>query len=64
MKVGILGVGLLSAGLDGWMKGRAVLAGTTSYRPGSVPEPESPLVPANETGSERTGQPQFMKTRI
>ena len=41
-------MGLLSAGLDGWMKGRAVLAGTSSYRPGSVPEPESPLLPANE----------------
>jgi hypothetical protein len=48
MKVGILGVGLLSAGLDGWLKGRAVLAGTSSYRPGSVPEPESSLLPANE----------------
>ena len=48
MKVGILGVGLLSAGLDGWVKGRAVLAGTSSYSPGSVPEPEPSLLPANE----------------
>jgi Beta-ketoacyl synthase, N-terminal domain len=48
MKVGILGVGLLSAGLDGWAKGRAVLAGTSSYSPGSVPEPEAALLPANE----------------
>ena len=51
MKVGILGVGLLSAGLDGWMKGRAVLAGTSSYRPGSVPEPESPLLPATNVAA-------------
>ncbi len=48
MKVGILGVGLLSAGLDGWVKGRAVLAGTSSYSPRSVPEPEAALLPANE----------------
>ena len=42
MKVGILGVGLLSAGLDGWMKGRAVLAGTSSYRPGRYLSPSHP----------------------
>jgi hypothetical protein len=48
MKVGISGVGLLSAGLDGWTKGRAVLAGTCSYCRGPVPEPEPILLPANE----------------
>ncbi|MDF2458289.1 MAG: uncharacterized protein K0S79_705 [Nitrospira sp.] len=48
MQVGILGVGLLSAGLDGWMKGGPILAGTSSYSPGSVPEPEPTLLPANE----------------
>ena len=48
MQVGIAGVGLLSAGLDGWVKGRAVLAGTSSFSPGSAPEPEPTLLPANE----------------
>ncbi|HET9845877.1 MAG TPA: hypothetical protein VFQ02_08995, partial [Nitrospira sp.] len=48
MQVGILGVGLLSAGLDGWMTGRPILAGASSYSPGSVPEPEPTLLPANE----------------
>ena len=48
MKVGILGVGLLSAGLDGWIQGRTVLAGTSFYRPDTVPQPEAGLLPPNE----------------
>jgi hypothetical protein len=48
MQVGIVGVGLLSAGLEGWIKGRQVLGGTSSYRQGPAPEPEPTLLPANE----------------
>jgi hypothetical protein len=31
MRVGIVGVGLLSAGLEGWTKGRDVLAGARRF---------------------------------
>jgi hypothetical protein len=48
MRVGILGIGLLSAGLEGWSIGREVLAGTRPFDPHTVPEPEAALLPANE----------------
>jgi hypothetical protein len=48
MKVGILGVGLLSAGLDGWANGRDVLAGRKAYAPNAWPNPEAALLPSNE----------------
>ena len=48
MRVGILGVGLLSAGLDGWANGREVLAGTCPFSPSSLPDPDAALLPANE----------------
>lgn len=48
MRVGILGVGLLSAGLEGWSAGREVLAGKRPFEPRLVPEPEAELLPANE----------------
>lgn len=48
MRVGILGIGLLSAGLEGWSIGREVLAGTRLFDPHTVPEPEAALLPANE----------------
>ena len=31
MRVGIVGVGLLSAGLEGWVKGREVLGGIRPF---------------------------------
>lgn len=48
MRVGILGVGLLAAGLEGWPVGREVLAGTRSFDPSTVPDPDASLLPANE----------------
>ena len=48
MRVGILGVGLLAAGLEGWPTGRAVLAGTRPFDPCRVPDPDASLLPANE----------------
>ncbi len=48
MNVGILGIGLLSAGLDGWVYGRDVLAGRKAYAPDSLPNPEAALLPSNE----------------
>ena len=48
MRVGILGVGLLSAGLEGWAKGRQVLVGTRPFCPTAPPEPDAALLPANE----------------
>ena len=48
MRVGILGVGLLSAGLEGWSKGREVLRGGLPFSPTSLPEPEAELLPPNE----------------
>lgn len=48
MRVAILGVGLLSAGLEGWAKGREVLAGTRPFSPTALPEPDAALLPANE----------------
>ena len=48
MQVGIAGVGLLSAGLEGWTKGREVLAGAWPFRAESFPDPETKLLPANE----------------
>ena len=48
MRVDILGVGILSSGLEGWSIGREVLAGNRSYRPGSIPAPEAALLPPNE----------------
>ena len=48
MQVGIAGVGLLSAGLEGWASGREVLTGVRPFRSDSLPEPEAVLLPANE----------------
>lgn len=48
MRVGIFGVGLLGAGLDGWVAGREVLAGKRRFDPRTVPDPEAALLPANE----------------
>ena len=48
MRVGILGVGLLAAGLEGWPAGREVLAGTRPFDPDRVPDPDAALLPANE----------------
>ena len=48
MKVGIQGIGLLAAGLEGWRAGRAVLAGTEPFAPVAVPDPEAALLPPNE----------------
>lgn len=48
MRVGILGVGLLSAGLEGWSKGQQVLGRGLPFLPTSLPEPEAGLLPPNE----------------
>jgi beta-ketoacyl synthase-like protein len=48
MWIGILGIGLLSAGLEGWEKGRDVLTGERPFRFEPVPEPEAVLLPPNE----------------
>jgi hypothetical protein len=48
MKVGIQGIGLLAAGLEGWRAGRVVLAGTEPFVPIAVPDPEAALLPPNE----------------
>ena len=48
MKVGIQGIGLLAAGLEGWRAGRAVLAGIEPFAPVAVPDPEAALLPPNE----------------
>lgn len=48
MKVGIQGIGLLAAGLEGWRAGRAVLASTEPFAPIAVPDPEATLLPPNE----------------
>ena len=48
MRVGVLGVGLLAAGLEGWPVGREVLAGIRPFTPGTTPEPDASLLPANE----------------
>ena len=48
MKVGIQGIGLLTAGLEGWRAGRAVLDGTAPFAPVAVPDPEAALLPPNE----------------
>lgn len=48
MRVGILGVGLLSAGLDGWVNGCDVLAGTRPFSADSMPDPDAAILPPNE----------------
>jgi Beta-ketoacyl synthase, N-terminal domain len=48
MRVGILGVGLLAAGLEGWATGREVLAGARPFDPCRVPDPDASILPANE----------------
>ena len=48
MQLGIAGVGLLSAGLEGWAKGREVLLGTRLLSCDSMPDPDGALLPANE----------------
>ena len=48
MRVDILGVGLLSAGLEGWASGRDVLAGWRPFMPETLADPEGGLLPANE----------------
>ncbi len=48
MNVGIQGIGLLAAGLEGWQAGRAVLAGTEPFAPIAAPDPKATLLPPNE----------------
>ena len=48
MQVGILGMGVLGAGLEGWMNSCEVLAGTVRFLPSSKPDPEAAILPANE----------------
>ena len=48
MRVHIVGIGLLSAGLEGWTSGRAVLTGARPFRAQALPDPEPVLLPANE----------------
>jgi hypothetical protein len=48
MRVGILGVGLLSAGLETWSIGRQVLTRRLPFAPTSLPEPEADVLPPNE----------------
>ena len=48
MRVAIVGVGLLSGGLEGWDKGREVLRGMRPFYFDSLPDPDAGLLPANE----------------
>ena len=48
MQVGILGMGVLGAGLEGWINSREVLAGRVPFLPSSKPDPEAAILPANE----------------
>jgi hypothetical protein len=48
MRVGILGIGLLSPGLEGWANGREVLLGARDFCSDSLPDPEVALLPSNE----------------
>jgi len=48
MRIGIVGVGVLSAGLQGWTIGREVLACRRPFRRDVIPDPEATLLPANE----------------
>src|SRR4026207_756474 len=48
MRVGIVGVGLLSGGLGGWGKGREVLRGMRPFSFDSLPGADAGLLPANE----------------
>lgn len=48
MRVEVLGVGVLAAGLDGWVVGREVLAGRRPFDPRTTPDPDAALLPANE----------------
>jgi hypothetical protein len=48
MRTGIVGIGLLSAGLEGWANGREVLVGACPFSSNSLPAPETALLPANE----------------
>jgi hypothetical protein len=48
MRVGILGIGLLSPGLEGWANGREVLLGARDFCSDPWPDPEATLLPSNE----------------
>jgi Beta-ketoacyl synthase, N-terminal domain len=48
MRVDILGIGLLSPGLEGWANSREVLLGARSIGSDSLPDPEAALLPSNE----------------
>jgi hypothetical protein len=48
MRVSILGVGLLSAGLEGWLNGQEILRGGLPFSPTSLPDPKADLLPPNE----------------
>ena len=48
MRVHIAGIGLLSAGLEGWTTGRAVLSGSRPFSAQALPDPEPALLPSNE----------------
>jgi len=48
MRVSIVGIGLLSIGLEGWSKGREVLAGARPLSFDPMPDPDAELLPPNE----------------
>jgi hypothetical protein len=48
MRIGLVGVGLLSAGLEGWATGREVLTGLRPFCVDSSPDPDAALLPSNE----------------
>lgn len=48
MRVGILGIGLLSPGLESWANGREVLLGARDLCSDLWPDPEAALLPSNE----------------
>jgi 3-oxoacyl-(acyl-carrier-protein) synthase len=48
MQIDIIGVGLLSAGLEGWDSGREVLSGRRPFDRRTLSDPEGTLLPPNE----------------
>jgi hypothetical protein len=55
MRIGLVGVGLLSAGLEGWATGREVLTGLRPFCVDSSPDPDAALLPSNERRRSTTG---------
>ena len=48
MRVHVVGIGLLSAGLEGWTSGCGVLSDARPFHAQPLPDPEPLLLPANE----------------